>query len=137
MMNVLFDTNIVLDIALNRTHHYESSATLFELIDQKIICANITASSVTDIYYISKKEKGGDLAIQFISNLIDVVDVLCVDRNVIIKAIHHGMKDFEDSVQTCTAIINEVDILITRNKSDFLNSGLVVYTPSEFIASFK
>lgn len=137
MKKVLFDTNIILDIALNRSPFFELSATLFDFIDKKQISAFITATTVTDIYYISKKEKGSDLAIQFISNLIEVIDVIGVDRDVIVKAINHGMKDFEDSVQACSALDNQVPIIITRNKADFLNSGLTVYTPAEFIASLK
>ena len=58
MIKVLFDTNIILDIALKRQLNFNETYNLFELIDKKKITGSITASTVTDIYYISKREKG-------------------------------------------------------------------------------
>ena len=63
MKKVLFDTNIILDIALKRNPFFELASQLFSLIDRKIIEGYITASTVTDIYYISKKEKGERLTV--------------------------------------------------------------------------
>ena len=57
MTKVLFDTNIILDIALKRESFFEDAFKLFSLIDQKKIIGSITASTITDIYYISKREK--------------------------------------------------------------------------------
>jgi len=53
------------------------------LIDQQIIIAFITATTISDIYYIAKKEKGNREAVLFISNLIEVVDVIGVDKEVV------------------------------------------------------
>ena len=135
MKRLLLDTNIILDIALKRSPHFEFSSRIFELIDKKRIISYITASTVTDIYYISRKEKGKEIAIEFISNLIEVVDVLGVDKNIIVKAIKSNLKDFEDAVQVTAAEYNEIQIIVTRNKSDFLDSGLEILTPKELIDS--
>ena len=135
MKRLLLDTNIILDIALKRSPHFEFSSRIFELIDKKRIISYITASTVTDIYYISRKEKGKEIAIEFISNLIEVVDVLGVDKNIIVKAIKSNLKDFEDAVQVSAAEYNEIQIIVTRNKSDFLDSGLEILTPKELIDS--
>ncbi len=137
MKRLLLDTNIILDIALKRAPHFEYSSLIFELIDKKQIIGYITASTVTDIYYISRKEKGKEIAIEFISNLIEVLDVLGVDKNTIVKAIKSNLKDFEDAVQVSAAEYNEIEIIITRNKSDFLDSGLEILTPKELIESLK
>lgn len=137
MKRLLLDTNIILDIALKRAPHFEHSSLIFELIDKKQIIGYITASTVTDIYYISRKEKGKEIAIEFISNLIEVVDVLGVDKNTIVKAIKSNLKDFEDAVQVSAAEYNEIEIIITRNKSDFLDSGLEILTPKELIENLK
>lgn len=53
MISVLFDTNIILDIALKRVPFFEDALELFELIDENELKGNIAASTVTDIYYIS------------------------------------------------------------------------------------
>lgn len=133
MKRLLIDTNIILDIALKRDPHFEDSSRVFELLDKKQFIGYITASTVTDIYYISRKEKGRTIAIEFISNLIEIVDVLGVDKNIIVKALKSNILDFEDAVQVSAAKYNEIEIIITRNKSDFLNANLEILTPKEFI----
>ena len=134
---VLFDTNIILDIALKRDLFFENAFKLFNLIDKKKIIGNITASTVTDIYYISKKEKGHSESINFIKSLIEVVEVIGIDKDIILKALTSDMKDFEDAVQTSAAELNEIEVIITRNKNDFTDTSLKIMTPKEFLADFK
>lgn len=133
MQKVLFDTNIILDIALKRVPHFNKALQLFKLIDQKLILGYITATTITDIYYIAKNEKGHKSAIEFITNLIEIIEVIGVDKDIIISAINSEMKDFEDAVQALAAEFNEIECLITRNKKDFAKSGQLVYTPEEFL----
>lgn len=137
MKKVLFDTNILLDIALNRKPFFDLSAKLFGLIDKKKIVAHVTASTITDIFYIAKKDKGNEIAVQFIRNLLEIVEVLGVDKEVIVSAINMEMNDFEDAVQVSAAACNEIRTIITRNKPDFINSGLEIFTPAEFIESLS
>jgi len=133
MKKVLFDTNIILDIALEREPFFEEAFKLFELIDKREIIGNVTASTITDIYYISKKEKGHKKAIDFIKNLIEVVEVIGVDKDIIIKALCSDIKDFEDAIQTSAAEMNEIEIIITRNEKDFSNSTLKIISPKGFL----
>ncbi len=134
MKRVLLDTNIILDIALKRESFFKFSAELFDLIDQKIISAYLTASTITDIYYISKRQKNHETAMLFIFDIVNIIDVIGIDKKVILDALQRGMKDFEDAVQVSAAIFNNIDIIITRNKADFESSGLKIYTPDEFIS---
>lgn len=133
MKRILIDTNVILDIALKRQPFFDASVKIFFLIDQKKLIGYVTASTITDIYYISKKEKNHEIAIQFISSLLEIVDIIGVDKDIIITALLSGMKDFEDAVQVSAAEYNEIRILVTRNKPDFHNCNLEVFTPSEFV----
>ncbi|MCF8304089.1 MAG: PIN domain-containing protein [Bacteroidales bacterium] len=133
MKRVLFDTNIILDIALKRNPFFEDAFKLFGLIDDKKINGHITASTVTDIYYISRNEKGHDESIRFIENLVEIVDILGIEKETILKALALKMNDFEDAVQTSAAEMNGVEILITRNKADFTDTEIEVLTPKEFL----
>ena len=47
------------------------------------------------------------------------------------------MKDFEDAIQIIAAEFNQVNCIATRNKKDFKNSGLKIYTPKELIGIFS
>ncbi len=136
MTEVLFDTNIILDIALKRNPYFEDALRLFELIDKKIIVGNITASTISDIYYISKKEKGHHETLNFIINLIEVVEIIGIDKEVILDAIESEMKDFEDAIQVSAAKFHKIKTIITRNKSDFHDHSLEILTPSEFLENY-
>ncbi len=133
MKKVLFDTNIILDIALRRNSFFEDAYKLFLLIDQRKIAASITASTITDIYYISKKEKGHAESINFIKSLIEIVDVVGINKEVIVSALSLKMNDFEDAVQASASELNDIEVIITRNKNDFDNAPLKIMTPQEFL----
>jgi predicted nucleic acid-binding protein len=137
MTNVLFDTNIILDIALKREPFFEEASILFDFIDKKYILGHITATTITDIYYISKKEKGHKESINFIKNLLEIIEIIGIDKYIIIKALNSDIKDFEDAIQTFAAELYGIDVIITRNKNDFLNTGLNILTLKEFINNFK
>ena len=132
-MRLLFDTNIILDIALKREPHYLDSANVFKKVDNKTFFGFITATTVTDIYYISKKEKGHLIAIEFISNLIQFVDVIGIDKAIILDSLSNKLTDFEDAIQSTTSRFNNIDFIITRNTKDFVSSEVKALTPIELL----
>jgi predicted nucleic acid-binding protein len=131
MKKVLIDTNIILDIALQRDPFFEDACEIFTKIDNGEIKGFVTASSISDIYYISKKSCGREKTITFIRELIDAIDILSVTKENIIDALNAEFKDFEDAIQSCVADMNRIDIIVTRNKPDFEKSTIEVYTPAE------
>ncbi len=133
MKKILLDTNIVLDIALERRDFYEKAKQIVEILYLKSLPSFITASSVTDIYYFLKKKKGHLHTINFLKNFFVFVDIAGVNKETIIGALNSEMKDFEDAVQTESAKLNNINVIITRNKKDFKNSGLEIYNPDEYI----
>jgi len=136
MRKILIDTNIVLDFALHRQDFGEDARNLILFLVKNQIKSYITASSITDIYYVLKKAKGHDDAIVFLKNSINIIKVIGVDEEVIINALNSEMKDFEDAVQTESAKQNDIEIIITRDKIDYKNSGLKIYIPKEYITEF-
>lgn len=132
-MRLLFDTNIILDIALMREPHYKDSAAIFKKADNKAILGFITASTITDIYYIAKKEKGHSIAIDFIVNLLQVIDVIGIDKEIITEALSTNFTDFEDAIQSVASNFNSIDFIITRNTKDFVNSEIKAITPLDFL----
>ncbi|SMG52094.1 Predicted nucleic acid-binding protein, contains PIN domain [Marivirga sericea] len=132
-MKIVLDTNIILDIALKRTPFYEDSAKLISKIGVGKLNGFITATTITDIYYIAKKSQGHDTTISFITSLLTVINVLGVDSKIILKSLKSEIRDFEYAIQANTAYINQIDYLITRNKKDFIKSDTKVLSPTEFL----
>ena len=132
-MKVLLDTNIVLDYILERSQFIENARKMMQLsYDEKII-AYVSASSVTDIYYIVRKLKSKNEALDFLIELLSFVNVAGVDKTVIIRAIKSNFSDFEDAVQNFTAVNSGIDIFVTRNTKDYKNSQLKILNPIQFI----
>jgi len=51
-MNVLLDTNVILDVFLERHPFYKDSFVIFQLVDQNRITGHLSATSMTDIFYL-------------------------------------------------------------------------------------
>jgi len=137
MIKALIDTNVILDIALNREPFFEYSSKVFDKIDDQILEGFITASSITDIYYIASKQKDKFQARKFLISLIQILEVVGVDKDIVIQALESDLPDFEDAIQVFSAKSNSIDLIITRNVADFITSGIKVVTPQEFIQNLE
>jgi predicted nucleic acid-binding protein len=134
MIKTLIDTNIILDIALSRQPFCQEAGIIFQYIEDKKIRGYISASAITDIFYLLRKQIGRQNATQCILDLIKIVDILGVDKETIVNALLFGWTDFEDAVQAQVAIENEIEVIVTRNTKDFKQLiPIKIFTPTELI----
>ena len=133
-MKVLFDTNVLLDVVEKRAPHFSDSYQVFMKGARKEIEAIIGAGSITDIYYIIKKNcKDAQQALSSIVDMIKVVTPVDTKAEDIQEAIKMGFSDFEDAVVTATAAREKVDYILTRNTGDFIKSPVTAMQPSDFL----
>ena len=66
--------------------------------------------------------------------IADFVEVADLSGQNVIDMLCSNWKDFEDATQHRTAIDEQADCLVTRNKKDFKSSSIPVFTPIEFFA---
>ncbi len=132
-MKILIDTNIILDLALIRKPFYEEADLIFYLIEQGKFQGFVSATTLTDLYYILRKQKGKDWTFQFLQRLTNLCKINPITEEVIIKALHNSYKDFEDDIQYYSAIVNKIDAIVTRNIKDFPNLNLLILTPCQLI----
>ncbi|MEM8639322.1 MAG: PIN domain-containing protein [Cyanobacteria bacterium P01_G01_bin.54] len=130
-MKILFDTNVLLDVLLSREPFIESSRTLMQAIDTGQMTAYVTATTLTDIFYIVRKQtKSYDRANQAITTILFSMNVCKVDRQIIERAIAFAFKDFEDAIQVACAVVEPVDAIVSRNLALAQDSMLIV-SPQE------
>lgn len=132
-MKVLIDTNIILDLALIRKPFYQEADEIFTLIEQGKITAFISATTFTDIYYILRKQKGESWTFEFLQRLTALCKINPITEEIIIRAINNSYKDFEDDIQYYSAIINNLDAIVTRNIKDFPKDHITILQPEELI----
>ncbi len=97
-MKVLLDTNIIVDVALERQPFFGDSETVLSFVEQGQIEGYISASSFGDLYYIIRKDKGKDLTLEFLRNIITFCQVATVDSTAINMALTVNFRDFEDAI---------------------------------------
>lgn len=132
-MKVLLDTNIIVDVALERQPFVENSEIVISLVEQGQIEGYISASSFGDLYYIIRREKGRDLALEFLREIVTVCQVATVDMTAIHMALAANFRDFEDAIQNSTAVVNQLDAIVTRNPQDFPVTTPRIMSPEQLI----
>ena len=106
---------------------------VISLVEQGQIEGYISASSFGDLYYIIRKEKGRDLALEFLREIVTVCQVATVDMTAINMALAANFRDFEDAIQNSTAVVNQLDAIVTRNPQDFPVTTPRIMTPEQLI----
>jgi len=133
-MKILLDSNIAIDAVLKREPFYNSAEKIIGL-SQGGIGLFISASAITDIYYIVRISTGNkETAITLIKSLLENIDIAAVTGNEIRQAVNLDWGDFEDAVQYAAGESIAVDYIVTRNKSDFASASLPIVNPDELLA---
>ena len=133
-MHLLIDTNVIIDYVCRR-QAFDAAATLFEKVAEESSTCFVTASSVTDIFYITRKYAGGTQgAYAMLDMILAFADVLPTTAADIEDAYRKRWSDFEDAVVMAVAESNDIDYIITNNKQDFVGGIVPVLTPAEYCA---
>jgi predicted nucleic acid-binding protein len=136
-MNVLLDTNVVLDVLLNREPWVNDSAAAWRASDEGRIVGHITATSLTDIFYISKRLTNIEKARNAIRTCLDAFEVCAVGRDALERAESMSGDDFEDNLQIACAVIANLDAIVTRNREDFEAAPILLLSPFELTAKLS
>jgi predicted nucleic acid-binding protein len=133
-MKLVIDTNVVLDLLLNRPPFADTASAVFTQIESGLHSACVCATTITTVHYLAHKNLGDKQARKHIQQLLTLVEVAPVTRSVIDQALHSPLKDFEDAVLVQSAHLAGAQAIITRNSKDFQGGPLRVYTPLEWLA---
>ena len=132
-MKVLIDTNVIVDVALEREPFYAESDRILTLAEEAQIQGYVSASTFSDLYYIIRRDKGRDWTLEFLRELATFCQVATVDSSAISMALTSHFKDFEDAIQYSTAVVNHIDAIVTRNPRDFPVATPRIVTPNQLI----
>ena len=136
-MKALFDTNVILDVLLDREPFSEEASILLSKVEQSEIIGFVCATTITTIHYLATKALGHKAATLHISSLLSLFVIAPVNRVVLENAYISKFKDFEDAVLHEAALHAGAKYIITRNLSDFKKSKLPVYEPKEFLNALE
>lgn len=123
-MRVFVDTNVLMDFVCNRAPHAEAAKNLFAY-------GYIGKNTMYVAHRYNHDEVKG-----FLKRVACFVDVVDLQGNVVIDMLSSDWKDYEDATQNQAAVNALAECIVTRNKKDFENSPLPVYTPEDFLNKF-
>ncbi len=135
MKKLFIDSDIFLDVLLNRKEFVDNSSGIFDLSytdSHKLYTSSICFSN---IYYISSRLLNPTIAKENLKHIKPMFEICNTSDLVIEQALNSQFKDLEDAFQYYTAYENSIDLIITRNLDDFKLSKLPVLNPTQYLAT--
>ncbi len=134
-MKILFDTNLVLDLLLDRAPWSDSAAELIDLVERGELTGVLGATTLTTIHYVAARARNPTAACTFLEDLLRLFEIAPVTRSVLESALLTGIKDFDDAVLHEAGREAGVEAVVTRDPSGFAAGALAVYVPRELLAA--
>ena len=133
-MRVLLDTNILIDFYTHRAGYYDSAEKIMTACAKKAIDGCIAAHSITNAFYILRKEISLAERRAIFKDLCTIVQVIGIDDRKLLNALENeSFTDVEDCLQAECAREFGADYIVTRNVKDFAESSIPAITPGEFL----
>ena len=133
-MNAIIDTNIIIDAITAREPFKEDSQKIIRSVSKKEFKGAITASTITDIYYlINKFFQNKGRTVSEMKKLVILFDVITVTKEDCLRAFETNIQDYEDSLLFVCAFKWSADVIVTRNPADFSNSSIPIISPEDFL----
>jgi len=132
-VRILVDTDVLLDVALDRAPHVEAGAALLDYLEQHPGAGFMAWHTVSNFYYLAVSRHGRDETRDFLLELSEFIDVAATDTESLRVAGRLQMRDFEDAMQVAAAQACSADIIATRNIRDFRASPVKALTPKRVL----
>jgi predicted nucleic acid-binding protein len=131
---ILIDTNVLIDFALIREPFSEDANKIIELCLSEKIQGCIAAHSVSDMYYILRKDMEPRRRRETLINFCEIFEVIDIDKNKLVNSLkNENFSDFEDCLQMECAKEFDAKYIVTRNTDDYKTSVIQAVTPKEYL----
>jgi predicted nucleic acid-binding protein len=131
---VLIDTDVLMDFFFDREPFANFAADILNRCEEKKIIGYTTPVIICNVYYLLRKSAKHQLIIEKIKQLLSIIEITEMDKEVVLDALNSKFKDFEDALQNSSAIQNgKISVILTRNTKDFKKSDLAVLTPETYL----
>ena len=135
-MKILVDTDVLLDVALDRKAFVEESSAVVEWCQQTPSGALIAWYTISNIYYILRVARSDAKGREFVADLLSFSAAASGTTQSVRHALTMRIRDFEDAMQVAAAMSGNADLIVTRNVADYRNAVIRTITPKEFRMRF-
>jgi predicted nucleic acid-binding protein len=131
---ILVDTNILLDYLLTRAPFCEYAKKIIVACTEGKIQGCIAAHSISNMFYILRKDYSIKERREALSSLCLIFDVEGIDKEKILVGLQNeDFSDFEDCLQMECAKAYRAEYIVTRNIDDFKTSEVKAILPNEYL----
>ena len=133
-MKILIDTNIIMDLIQSREPFSENASKIINSCVKKENEGYISAHSLSDIFFILRKDKTVEERKALILNLCSFFIVIPEDKNFYTAVCQNNdWNDLEDGLQMKCADFEKLDYIVTRDAGKgFNNSPVKVISAEDF-----
>jgi predicted nucleic acid-binding protein len=135
MAKVFLDTDVLLDLFLEREPYHTAALQLLSSLKRTKIVCYTSPVVLANVNYILAKAKGREYSIGKLRSLRTILSVLPIDESMVDAAVAAPQRDFEDTLQLQCALANGVDIIITRNVRHYPRTRIQVVDPMQYLGS--
>ena len=128
---ILLDTDVLVDVALDRGVHADSAAQLLDKVENGDLRAAVAWHSMSNLYYLVAPAHGGVRTRDFIVQLVSFVDVAKTGTDAMRHAAELPLADFEDAMQVAAARACGARWIVTRNLRDYERSPIPAVSPRQ------
>ena len=128
-MIVLLDTDVLIDLALDRVPHAEAAAGLLDALEQRPGSAYVAWHSLSNFFYLVAPSRGKQQAKDFLLDLTRFVFVAPTTTESFQFAGGLDINDFEDAMQVAAAVACQANMIATRNLRDYSRSPVRAAEP--------
>jgi predicted nucleic acid-binding protein len=123
-----------LDFFFDREPFSENAAQIISLCESKKIKGFVTPVICSNTYYLLRQTASHKKVIDKLSQLMRILDVLPMDKAIVIQALASSFGDFEDALQNFAATRSGyIDVIVTRNIKDYHFSDIAVLSPDYYL----
>jgi len=134
-MRVFVDTNLFIDILLDREPFAKNAALIYKLCENSLLDGYVAPITINNIYYICRKAKHINEIKGYLADISTVFTIAAMNSASVKKANSYKINDYEDALQYVMAVQNTCEYLITRNIKDFKHMAKIkVLTPEVFLS---
>jgi predicted nucleic acid-binding protein len=129
-MKILIDTNIFLDVFLDREGLAKGSLVILEAVFESRVKGVVCAHSIPTLYYLLQKSKVSTQKIKHIlTEILTIFEVGELNKRILNSAQQLQIGDYEDAIVSEIAHLENCQWIVTRNTKDFKNSIVPPRTP--------
>jgi predicted nucleic acid-binding protein len=136
MKKILIDLNVIIDF-LNKRKNHKSASQVIDLCVKKKVTGYVCAHEITTLAYFLRKKSGYKKVKLVLNEIFEIFKVISVSKKILTQALLSEINDYEDAVIEKSALLKNIDFIISRNIKDFKKSRIKTISPVEFLFEIK